>query len=107
MLPCTRPRDATGREGMILFDRLLRGAAMTVSIGRREFVTALGSAAAWPVAARGQQAPVPTIGYLGIDRSDLVSDRLRAFRQGLSETGYVEGRNLTIEYRWAEGEYDR
>jgi putative ABC transport system substrate-binding protein len=72
---------------------------------RREFILAVGGATAWPLTARAQQAAGRTIGWLS-PRSR-ASDNLTGFRQGLSETGYVEGKNLTIDYRWAEGEYDR
>jgi len=74
---------------------------------RREFVTVLGVAVVWPVAARAQQTSMPVIGFLGSESPSLFASHLRMFRQGLSETGYVEGRNVAIEYRWAEGHNDR
>src|SRR5262252_6837832 len=76
-------------------------------MGRREFVALLGGAAAWPLAAWAQHATGPVIGLLGSETPDWYADRLRAFREGLGETGYVEGRNVTIDYRWAEGRNDR
>ncbi len=66
-----------------------------------------GVAASWPLAARAQQTPIPVVGFLGSESADKWADRVHAFRQGLAESGYVEGRNVTIDYRWAEAQYDR
>src|SRR5262245_56615488 len=74
----------------------------------RELITLLGGAAAWPLAARAQQAgSMSSIGFVGSDSPDTYTDRLRAFRLGLKSTGFIEGQNTTIEYRWAEGRIDK
>jgi putative ABC transport system substrate-binding protein len=75
---------------------------MAIRIQRREFIGTVGCAMAWPLAARGQQANVPVIGFLGPGSAQSDSNRVTGFRQGLSEAGLVEGRNFTIEFRWAD-----
>jgi putative tryptophan/tyrosine transport system substrate-binding protein len=74
---------------------------------RREFIMGLGSAATWPIAARAQQSPMPVIGYLEAGSRETTREDVSAVRRGLSDTGHVQGRNLGIEYRWAENQYDR
>ena len=77
-------------------------------IGRREFVTLLGGATvSWPLAARAQQSAMPVIGFLHNTSPDASTDRLRGFRQGLKDTGFVEGENVAVEYRWADNQIDR
>ena len=80
---------------------------MASHIGRRKFLATLGSAAAWPLAARAQQRSVPVVGFLSAVSRDGFTERLRAFRQGLKESGYVEGDNVTVAYRWAENQIDQ
>src|SRR6202047_2504910 len=81
---------------------------MATGIGRRQLIAALGGAAvAWPLAARGQQPALPVVGFLGSGFPQSDAFRLAAVRQGLTEAGYVEGRNVAFEYRWAEDKYER
>ena len=74
---------------------------------RRAFLALLGGAAVWPLAARAQQAAMPVLGFLGVSSPEGFSPRLTAFRKGLAEAGFVENRNLEIEYRWAHDQADR
>jgi putative ABC transport system substrate-binding protein len=75
-------------------------------VNRRRVITLLGGVAAWPLAARAQQG-VPVVGFVNGGSADAAADRVRAFRKGLGETGYVEGRNVTVEPHWLEGQFDR
>ena len=74
---------------------------------RRTFIAGLGSAVTWPLAARAQQASMPVIGWLDLQSPEAARESVPAFQQGLAETGYVEGRDVTVEYRWAENHIDR
>jgi putative ABC transport system substrate-binding protein len=81
---------------------------MSAKIKRRPFITLIGGTlAAWPLAARGQQGATPTIGYLSTRSPSEAKYVTDAFAQGLKENGYIEGRNLAIEFRWADLQYDR
>jgi putative tryptophan/tyrosine transport system substrate-binding protein len=74
---------------------------------RREFIAGLGGATAWPMVAGAQQPSLPVVGWIGSGDQNSIDYILAAFRLGLNDTGFVEGRNVTIEYRWSEGQYDR
>lgn len=77
-------------------------------VKRRDFITLVGSAAAWPLVARAQQAAMAVVGFLNtLSPNNLAQGSLDAFRQGLGVAGFVDGQNVSVEYRWAEGHYDR
>src|SRR3979490_1524604 len=78
-----------------------------VDVRRREFIALAGGAAAWPLAARAQQPTMPVIGFLSARSPDDTTHLLAGFRQGLADGGFIERQNVTIEYRWAEGQYER
>jgi putative tryptophan/tyrosine transport system substrate-binding protein len=74
---------------------------------RREFIAGLAGVAAWPVTARAQQPGMPVIGLVSARSADVSADLVAAFRKGLDENGYTDGQNVTVEYHWLEGQFDR
>src|SRR5262249_49831267 len=78
-----------------------------LDLRRRQFITLLGGVAVWPRTARAQQRAMPVVAFLAVGSPDALRARVVAFRKGLSETGYVEGRNVAVEYHWLEGNYER
>ena len=102
-------KTAYSRRGIVPFNKQPphREGYVPVAIGRRELIAALGSAAAWPLAARAQQPGMPVIGVLHGVAAAQWTDRMAGFHRGLGEAGFAEGRNVAIEYRWAEGQFDR
>src|SRR5580693_4111720 len=81
---------------------------MAIATGRRQFISTIaGAAAVWPLGARAQQPALPVVGFLRLGSADSNARNVAAFRKGLDETGYVEGQNVTVEYHWLEGQYDR
>src|SRR5215831_8539684 len=103
---CRAVRTARSWRGIVPFTHLAREGRMTVTIGRRELLAALGGAAvAWPFAAGAQQPAMPVVGFVNAGLPD--APLIAGFRKGLNEAGYVESQNVTVEYHWLEGQFDR
>ena len=95
-------------RGILVFTHLAREGRMTVTIDGGELLAALGGAvAAWPLAARGQQTATPVVGFVSGMSSSASERQAAAFLKGLSETGYLEGQNMAVEYHWLNGQYDQ
>src|SRR6516225_2031561 len=92
---------------MLAFDPLFAWSWPGRHMRRREFITLLSGVAAWPLAARAQQPAMPVVGFIRDGSADGSARFVAAFRKGLNETGYIEGQNVTVEYHWLEGQYDR
>src|SRR5262249_2389448 len=108
ILPSLNVKTARSCRGIVPFTHLAREGRMTVTMGRREVLAARGgAAAAWPLAVRAQQPAMPVVGFLNSRGPSEDAYILAAFRQGLKETGHVEGQNVVVEYRFAQNQYDR
>src|SRR5215468_5164889 len=106
--PSLSVKTAPSWRGILPFTHLAREGRMTVTMGRRQLLAALGGGAvAWPLAARAQQPAMPVIGFLEATTAADTVYRVSAFRDGLKEAGFIDGHNLTIEFRWAENKFDR
>src|SRR5262249_48813413 len=107
ILPSLNVKTARSWRAILLFTHLAREGRMTVTIGRRELLVALGGAAAWPLAARAGPTTMPPLGFLSSRSQSDLGLVIPGFQQGLNAAGFAEGRNIAIEYRWAEGDYQR
>src|SRR6516162_11780753 len=106
-VPAVFAQPASDSLGELLVGKAAFGEEPMLDPRRRQFITLLGGAAAWPLVARGQQPGKPVVGFLNSASPDGYVPMVAAFHQGLKEAGYVDGRNATIEYLWAENHYDR